>query len=68
MGKTNSKEILLNAMRGDQDTEIRRILEKEPNLKDDYINALGDHTALCMAAYFGSSVATKILIEVNLHA
>ncbi len=65
MGKTQSKDRLLSAMRGDQEKEIRQILEREPNLKDDYINAPGDHTAFIMAAYFGSFVATKILFEVE---
>jgi hypothetical protein len=65
MGKTHSKDRLLTAMRGDQENDIRQILEKEPNLKDDYINAPGDHTALIMAGYFGSLKATKILIEVR---
>jgi hypothetical protein len=66
MGKSQSKDRLLSAMRGDQENEIKQILEKEPNLKDDYINAPGDHTALIMAGYFGSFVATKILFEVRI--
>ena len=65
MGKTNSKELLLNAMRADQEAQIRSILEKDLTLKDDYVNGNKDHTAFCMAAYFGSVVATRILIEVR---
>ena len=67
MGKNNSKDLLLEAMREDQETKIRSILEKDPSVKDEYINGNKDHTALCMAAYFGSIVSSKILIEVKVN-
>jgi hypothetical protein len=54
-------------MRGDYEKEIRELLTTEPSLKNDYINKPGDHTALCMAAYFGSIISSKILIEVKLN-
>jgi hypothetical protein len=64
MGKNNSKDLLLKAMRENQESKIRSILEKDTSIKDEYINGNKDHTALCMAAYFGSFVSSKVLLEV----
>jgi hypothetical protein len=66
MGKTNSKDKLLELMRGDREQEIRSLLQTSPELKDSYVNKNDDHSALCMAAYFGSLVSVKVLLEVNI--
>ena len=63
MGKTNSKDALLNAMRADDEKSIRDLITAEISLKNDYINKNDDHTAVCMACYFGSLVSIKILTE-----
>ncbi len=64
MGITNTKDSLMNAMRGDQEQQIKALLEKNPSLKDDYVNKTCDQTSLCMAAYFGSEVAARVLLDV----
>jgi hypothetical protein len=38
MGKNNSKDLLLKAMREDKESKIRSILEKDTSIKDEYIN------------------------------
>lgn len=63
MGKTNSKDLLLHAIKTDKETEVKKILTKYPDLKNMFINKNNDHTSLCMAAYYGSLVATKTLVE-----
>jgi hypothetical protein len=64
MGGSNSKEILLNAIRGDKQEEIKKLLEKDPSLKEDFVNRSADQTALSMAAYLGSEVGVKVLLDV----
>jgi hypothetical protein len=63
MGKTPSKDLLNNAIRLDQEDEIRKILKHDPNLINEYINMNMDQTSLTLAAYYGSSKSTKVLVE-----
>jgi hypothetical protein len=65
MGTSNTKDLLLNAIRQDKDKDmIKKILLKNPDLKNCYVNKNSDHTALCMAAYYGSLNAFKTLVDV----
>ena len=64
MGKTNSKESLINAIRGDREEEIKALIEKNPSLKEDFVNTNQDQTAMSMAAYLGSEIGIKTLIVV----
>lgn len=64
MGLSTSKDRLFEAIRSDQNTEVKKILEKFPELKNAFINKNNDHTSLCMAAYFGSFNSFKYLVDV----
>ena len=64
MGKINSKELLCNLIIQDNDNEVKRIMQLEPNLINAFINKNGDYTAVCFSAYYGSIKTIKVLLEV----
>lgn len=63
MGQTSIKDLLNDAIRLEQDDEIRKILKQDPKLINECINMNNDQTALCLAAYYGSLKSMKVLIE-----
>lgn len=64
MGKTNSKQQLCYAIETDNGVNVRDIITHNPSFINDYINLDSDFTPLCMAAYYGSMNAAKVLLEV----
>jgi len=64
MGKTNSKDKLVNEMRSENEEGIRAVLSANPELNNQYVNKSDDHTPLCIISYSGSVKSAKVLIEV----
>lgn len=65
MGKINSRELAVTAIKRDLEKELIEILNKEPELKDEYINKAHDHTPLGIGAYYGSRLSSKVLIDLG---
>jgi hypothetical protein len=65
MGKTNSKELILNTIKKDSENELRTWIIKEQDLlfKDECINKRDTHQIIHMAAFYGSINAMKLLIN-----
>lgn len=63
MGKSNSKANLCNGIKLNDEKLLNAILSTSPNLFKEFINENNDHTALCMAAYYGSLKAVELLVE-----
>lgn len=63
MGKVNSKQKALNAVKLDEDKELKDLLRENLELKDSYINRGETNTALCMTAYYGSQRCANLLLE-----
>jgi hypothetical protein len=64
MGKINSKELLCNLIIQDNDNEVKKIIQNDPNLINAFINKNEDYTAICFSAYYGSIKTIKVLLEV----
>ena len=63
MGKSNSKDALNYAIRQENEEQIRKILQKEPAITDEYINHSNDQTGICLAVYYGCLKSIKIMVE-----
>lgn len=63
MGKSNSKDILCKGIRKNNEELISNLLTQNPNLFKEFVNKNNDHTALCMAVYYGNLKAVQILVE-----
>jgi hypothetical protein len=67
MGKTNSKNAMLEAIKSNDDNIIKQILSKNRSLANMPVNQKEDHPSLCMAAFYGNLNAAKALVEVILY-
>jgi isocitrate dehydrogenase len=65
MGKTNSKQLLCDAITQDRDQEVKEIIKQNTNYLTEFINYNNDYNALCLATFYGSIKVIKLLLEVN---